>query len=292
MSDRQDIRHRLLEGMVDFHVHADPSLFSRYADDRTLAQEMSRAKMGGFVLKAHEGDSQARAWLLQKEFPNLLVRGGVVLNPPVGGLNPDAVETSLKLGGKVIWLPTMYSFGHHLSLGDKSGVMGLPRVPGAKLVPVLTPQGRPRSELMEIFDLIKQHQAVLETGHVSGVELFQTIKAAQEVGVERIVVTHVDYHVPNLSLSEQRDLGRRGVYLEKCYLTFFPGNGYGSPSFMAESIQEIGKERIVLGTDFGQLTKGSPVEGMKEFLALLLESGVSLADLTIMGNVNPRALLA
>lgn len=39
--------------------------------------------------------------------------GGLCLNHPVGGLNPDAVETSLKLGAKVIWLPTNTAENHY-----------------------------------------------------------------------------------------------------------------------------------------------------------------------------------
>lgn len=32
--------------------------------------------------------------------------GGITLNRQVGGINPYAVESALKLGGKVVWLPT------------------------------------------------------------------------------------------------------------------------------------------------------------------------------------------
>lgn len=37
--------------------------------------------------------------------------------PSVGGLNPDAVETSLKLGAKVIWLPTNTAENHYRKNG-------------------------------------------------------------------------------------------------------------------------------------------------------------------------------
>jgi hypothetical protein len=88
-----------LEGAIDLHVHAAPSLMPRYADDRELAREAAEAKMGGFALKAHEGDTTGRAYHLQQNFPELAIFGGFEVIPPVGGLNPAAVETSLRLGG-------------------------------------------------------------------------------------------------------------------------------------------------------------------------------------------------
>ena len=35
--------------------------------------------------------------------------GGITLNQFVGGLNPWAVETALKMGEKIVWLPTVHS---------------------------------------------------------------------------------------------------------------------------------------------------------------------------------------
>lgn len=40
------------------------------------------------------------------------VFGGIALNSQNGGLNPFAVDRSLKMGGKVIWFPTISSRAH------------------------------------------------------------------------------------------------------------------------------------------------------------------------------------
>ena len=59
------------------------------------------------MLKAHEGSTAERAALLGDG-----VFGGVVLNSPVGGANPDAVMVAARLGGRVVWLPTISSPAH------------------------------------------------------------------------------------------------------------------------------------------------------------------------------------
>jgi hypothetical protein len=288
LSDRDWERVR---GALDGHVHAAPSLAPRWGDDRELAQAARAAGMAGFVLKAHEGDSAARADLLRREFPGLGVLGGVVLNPPVGGLNPAAVETTLRLGGRVVWLPTMFARAHVEHVGDTSGIPGTGRVPGRDPVALVDETGRPVPALREILDLIRQYDAVLATGHVAGAELEAAVRAGREAGV-RIVVTHPEYHVPNLSAAAQRELAQAGVWLEKCYLTTFPGQGAGDLADMAARIAHIGPERLVLVTDFGQAPRGSPVEGLARFLKGLAEAGVPEAWIARMARDNPRELFA
>src|SRR3546814_17841203 len=40
------------------------------------------------------------------------VYGGIALNHTVGGLNPYAVELALRMGGRVVWFPTLASPAH------------------------------------------------------------------------------------------------------------------------------------------------------------------------------------
>jgi hypothetical protein len=278
-----------VRGALDGHVHAAPSLAPRWGDDRMLARAALAAGMAGFVLKAHEGDSAARADLLRREFSGLAVVGGVVLNPPVGGLNPAAVETTLRLGGRVVWLPTMFSRAHVEHVGDSSGIPGTGRVPGRDPVALLDERGRLVPQMADILALIRQYDAVLATGHVGGAELEAAVDAALKAGV-RVVVTHPEYHVPNLSAAAQRELAEAGVWLEKCYLTTFAGHGAGDVADMAARIRAIGPGRIVLVTDFGQAMRGSPVEGLAMFLRALAEAGVPEDWIRRMARDNPREL--
>ncbi|MFJ2116450.1 DUF6282 family protein, partial [Streptomyces sp. NPDC087850] len=93
--------------MTDLHVHASPSLLPRHGND---ADTVAAERQQGFrtvVLKAHEGSTVERAALAGEN-----VHGGIVLNSPVGGANPDAVEVAARLGGRVVWMPTVSSRTH------------------------------------------------------------------------------------------------------------------------------------------------------------------------------------
>ena len=96
-----------LDGAVDLHVHSYPCVFQRRVDDRQAAQAAQDAGMAAIVLKCHHESTVSRAYLIQQEFPDLKVFGGVVLNQFVGGINPGAAEVGLRLGAKEIWMPTI-----------------------------------------------------------------------------------------------------------------------------------------------------------------------------------------
>ena len=89
--------------MADLHVHAAPSLLPRHGDDAPDRRRAS-AQPGS----APSCSSRTRA--APSSAPPLAgagVYGGIVLNSPVGGANPDAVEVAARLGGRVVWMPTV-----------------------------------------------------------------------------------------------------------------------------------------------------------------------------------------
>src|SRR5487761_534860 len=98
---------RTVTWLVDLHVHSAPSLLPRHGDDRATAAAAERAGIELFVLKAHEGSTAERALLVGGG-----AVGGIVLNSPVGGANPEAVRVAAQLGARVVWLPTISSPAH------------------------------------------------------------------------------------------------------------------------------------------------------------------------------------
>lgn len=99
-------------GMVDLHVHASPSLLPRHGDDLATIQSENELGFDFVVLKAHEGSTAERAAIARKKLNNENIHGGLVLNSAVGGANPDAVEICARLGGRVIWMPTVSTATH------------------------------------------------------------------------------------------------------------------------------------------------------------------------------------
>ena len=50
-----------------------------------------------------------------QQVEGIKVFGGVVLDYHAGGLNPMAVEPAVKMGGKIVWLPTYHELGHEIA---------------------------------------------------------------------------------------------------------------------------------------------------------------------------------
>ena len=110
---------KLLQGAYDLHIHTAPDVVPRKCDDLELAQRLIACGMQGCAIKCHYADTSARAALLRKQFPQLDIVGGITLNRASGGLNPDAVERSAQMGGRLVWFPTLealaYQKFHHRS---------------------------------------------------------------------------------------------------------------------------------------------------------------------------------
>jgi hypothetical protein len=82
-------------GICEMHVHSAPSIFERPFDDIELAKQMREIGYRAVLIKCHHTVTAARAQLVRKMVPGIDIYGGVVLNYPVGGLNPLAVEAAI-----------------------------------------------------------------------------------------------------------------------------------------------------------------------------------------------------
>jgi len=283
--------HPLLEGAYDFHVHTAPSIFNRKQTDWELVEDAKSAKMGGFVLKSHESSTAERAFLIKEKEPSLDIFGGIVLNQHVGGLNPYAVETCLKMGGKVVWFPTL-SAGQHQQYFKKKNTKlfnGNPLL-SEKTVSI-GEDGRLIDEVEEIFRLIKEHDAVLATGHLSLQEQHCIVRGAKEAGVEKIVIQHADMGISKIPLEDQKYFASIGCIIEKCFLAISSDFHDLSVEEMAKTMDFIGHESCILVTDYGQPHHEAPVYAMNRFIEELVHHGVSESQVVRMTRDNPRTLL-
>lgn len=238
----------VMQGIIDMHIHAAPDVRARKLDDLELMEASVQRGVRAIVLKSHNVPTADRAYLVNRvaaeKYPDVKFTafGGLCLNRPVGGLNPDAVETSLKLGAKVIWLPTNTAENHYRKNG-KDPSKGV----------VVTRDGKAVDELQDIFALVKQYNAVLATGHIGAEECFPVVEAARAAGVEKIVITHPEFWVVGMTPEQQADIVRKyDVLLESVYAQ--PVNGsykINIPDNIA-AMKAIGPERFVISTDSGQ----------------------------------------
>lgn len=262
-----------VEGAIDLHCHPFPDLFPRLADDIDIAIAARNAGMKALVLKCHHENTVSRAYLVQRMVPNIRVFGGVVLNSYVGGINPAAVDAALRLGGKEVWMPTVDA-GYHAQLHGGTG--GYDAQKGGRSgegIWVTDRDGRLRPEVNEVLSLVAEHQAILGTCHLSPKEIVALVKAARAVGVEKIVVTHPFFKVPNLDLDTIEELGRLGAMPEFGYCTVSPAWHYATVERVAEAISRVGPSRCLLVSDTGQRHNPLPSEALRVFAQTLFERG-------------------
>ncbi len=281
-----------VEGATDLHCHPFPDLFPRLADDIDIAIAARDAGMKAILLKCHHENTVSRAYLVQRVVPGIRVYGGIVLNSYVGGLNPAAVEAALRLGGKEVWMPTVDA-GYHAQVHGSTG--GYENQGGgrqqAEGIWVTDGDGRLKDEVREILALIAERGAILGTCHLSPGEIVQLVAEARAAGVEKIVVTHPFFKVPNLTLAVIEELVRLGAMPEFGYCTISPAWHYATPEIVSEAISRVGASRCLLVSDTGQRHNPLPSEALRVFSQTLFEKGVSKEDVQTMIARNPADLL-
>lgn len=275
---------KLLSGSIDMHIHHSPDpRAQRRMDALQLALEAEKAGMKGIVLKSHDYPTAPVAYTVNQMVTETTVFGSITLNHEVGGLNPYAVEASAKMGAKIVWMPTLASANDvNRKGGDHKTGIALMSSDGALLPPVL-----------EILDIIKSHEVIVATGHVSVEESVALVKEAQKRKLPKIMVTHplskrVGAH---LTLEQQAEMVARGAVIEHCFLSTLPLHGRMDPLELVAAIQAVGAEHVVLSTDLGQSWNPAPAEAMRMAIATLIRCGITEQEIELMVKTNPARLL-
>ncbi|HET8583059.1 MAG TPA: DUF6282 family protein [Jatrophihabitans sp.] len=172
--------------MVDLHVHAAPSLLPRHGNDAETVTAERAVGFGTVVLKSHEGSTVERAAIAGGDQAG--VYGGIVLNSPVGGANPDAVQVAARLGGRVVWMPTVSAPNHRA--GANSPELSVHR--GFELGPVAVTDddGRLLPGWHDVLDVVVEHDLLLASGHLHARETVTLFGEARRRGAQRLMVNH------------------------------------------------------------------------------------------------------
>lgn len=242
--------------LVDLHAHAAPSLLPRHGADAATVAAQRALGFRTIVLKSHEGSTVERAAVAGPD-----VFGGVVLNSPVGGANPDAVEVAARLGGRVVWLPTVSSATHQR--GAANPELTVHKGFSLRRVEVVT-QGRVRPEWFEVFDTVAAHDLVLASGHLSADETVLVFTEARRRGVRRLLVNH-----PKMAFLGWHDgaataLRALDAHLELGILPDLLGApDHGSLTLLDEYPSEL----LVFGGDLGHAHHPPPAQAVPVWLA-------------------------
>ena len=315
----------LLRGAIDIHVHAGPHLFSspRRVDPFEAAIEARDAGMRAIVFMDVFEMSNGTAWLVNRQVDSFQTYGGLILNTVYGGMNPRAVKTALHFGDGAKFI----SFGAHSThyqASREGHVVDGRFVPLAERYPAfeeeelrrciaIPTEGTVGKELDAILSLTAERPDVyLNTGHVSVPEAVRLVELAQRYGIERVLVASSVTKIA--ALDELRRMASTGAFIEYTlaaytHTTPIPKTHYyvereyisidegmdeapsGGVRLVAEQIEALGAEHCILSSDFGVYTLPTPVEGMRSFIACMLDLGLDRAAIVRLVKTNPERLL-
>ena len=274
-----------IAGLMDTHVHSAPDVFGRSLDDEEVAILYKDRGLEALVLKNHVLPTADRAWFARKHVAGLKIFGGVVLNSPVGGINPDAVNWMWRMQGgfgRVVWFPTFDADNHVKHFKD-----------APEGIKVVGADGKALPAVRDVLKICATQKLVVQTGHLSPSEALAVIEAGREMGVERMVVTHAQFEVVNMTLEEMKKAASMGAKLELCAL----GTLMGPEAHMAwmrnwrrvkveetaAAVKEVGAQNFIFGTDLGQTGNPSPADGLQLFVTDLMGAGLNKDQIMTMG---------
>lgn len=289
----------VLEGAVDLHVHPSPSPMPRRIGTVEAARLAREAGFRAIVVKSHHHSTVTDVLALQDNgldrLDGIEVFGGVALNGAVGGINPMAVDLALKLGGRIVWFPTIASpkhIDHHAAHPN----LRFPRVtvhvrPEAP-IDVVDERGALRPEVYEILESIRDADAILASGHMAPDRITAVLEAAREVGVRRMLVNHPNF-VIEASLEEARRWVELGAVIEHSLCMYDERSTFHNwdVDTLVQWIEAVGPEHSVLGSDLGQMSNPLPSESFQTIVERLLDRGTPASDVRLMVRDNPARLL-
>ena len=320
-----ELSNELLRGAIDIHVHVGPHLFSspRRQDPIECALEARAAGMRAYGIVDVFEMSNGYTSIVNRHVDNFKVYGGLALNTVYGGMNPRAVKTALYYGDGAKYI----SFGTHSTYYQASKEGRL--VDGkfttlAELYPKFRKEElsrairipldeEPGEELDEILKLIADHPDVyLDTGHISAEEAMRLCDLKDKYGYQKIVISSSVVKVSSMKQLEymvkkggylEHSLGAYTAaqmiplthyYVEKEYATIDEGmdqpvtRGIG---VVADQVAAFGAENVLMVTDFGRYALSTPTEGLRQFISMMLDLGVSPEDVRTMVKTNQEKLL-
>jgi hypothetical protein len=288
----------LLEGAVDLHVHPAPSPMPRRMDGAEAARLAGEAGFAAIVVKSHHHSTVMEILALEQagvDHGDARLFGGIALNGQVGGINPHAVDLALKMGGRIVWFPTIASAKHiqhhreHPNLKfPKLSIHLQPEDP----IEVLGPDGTVLPEVIAVLESIKEHDAILASGHMAPEQITAVFEAAREVGVTRMLVNHPNF-VIEATYEQARHWAELGAFVEHSLCMYDEESSFHNWDLdtLVAWIEAVGPERSTLASDLGQMNNPLPTDSFRKIVGRLVERGMPDDTIRTMVARNPAELL-
>jgi len=280
-SDVQEFTRRIdavWRGSIDIHAHAAPDpIAARRHDALDLARACRDAGMRAIIFKSHEYPTVPAAHVINRVVEGFTVFGAISLDDEVGGLNPFALEASARMGAACVWMPTFCAAHWRRTRQNRQDG-----------IEILDEQGKLKPVVHELLEIVKQHDMILATGHLGPEEQRALVPEARRRDV-KTVITHAEITPVPVELA--KEFSGLGAYVEHAYIALTGGHGGHTRESVAAAIREAGPGQAILSTDLGQAFNPSPPEGLRVFIAAMLQQGFSDDEVARMVKGNPAQLL-
>ncbi len=279
----QHLTDPVLDGAIDLHAHFGPDSYPRQWDAFEVVALAQARGLRAIVLKNHFAETAGLAYLARKYgAEGIEVFGAVTLDTPTGGVNPQAVRYMVDVTGgwgRIVWMPT-HDSEHEVTYNKEQRPFVRVSRDGALL-----------PEVLEVLDLIAEHELTLATGHVTPEETLQILAAARERGITRMIVTHplLDPQFTFMSVPQLREAADLGAIIEITAGSLFR-EGPGRARVL-DAVRAIGPSSFFVGSDSGLVGTPNHTDALVLAAQVLRQNGVDEQSLDAMFKDNPARLL-
>jgi hypothetical protein len=286
---------RVLQGAIDPHCHSGPSPMPRRITHVEAARHAADAGFRAMIAKCHYHNTVFDLLAMEDQLAGIPIEvfGGVALNSQVGGLNPHAADLSFKMGGRIVWFPTISSTAHlcHSERDEAIRAHFVPRgVMESQEVDILGPDGDLLPEVGQILQIAKDADGIVSSGHMAPDRVLPMLELAHSMGLKKLVVSHPNYIIEADKNTDAQRMVELGAVMEHC-LGLFINEKHFPISDLVDWINAIGPEHTSIGSDLGQVGSPLPMDAYITICEQLLDSGISESALRTMVVDNPSRLL-
>jgi len=294
------MKPELLKGAIDNHIHCCPHINKRSTNIFEVVKKAEQLKMHAIGLMDNFSNTSGYASLVKKYLPKLRLKvfGGLIMEPPSGGVNYENAKISLNYsyfgndGAKFISFPTHHT--RHVAKLEKRKKDYIKNC-------FYVPNSGPTTETLKILNLIAKKNIVLNTGHLSAKETINLVSAANKIGVKKIIVPSNTFDLKTI-----KDLKKFKVKFEFSYffiskaanvpLTHVDGEKHiiqgTNQSLLKYLIKEADPKNVILSSDCGVSILPKPHIGFTKFIDQIIKLGFSKKEIEYMIKTNPKNLFS
>jgi hypothetical protein len=288
----------LMKGACDLHIHAGPDIVPRLQDVVEVARDARAAGMRALGFKDHNTNTADRCYVASQVVPGIELLGGIVLNKTVGGFYPETVEKAIRLGSRIIWMPSMdaaLTIEKVRVTHETPWLEGFVKKEDPKEGLSIFKDGKAGGEILPevkvILKLIAEADVILDTCHLGPEETLALVKEAKGIGVKKIIICHPNCSVNLMPIDVQKELAGLGALLSYAFLPCMPLFDGQKFQVVAGMIRAVGPENAIFFTDFGQFPNPTVVEGVRMFVSSLLAVGFKEDEVRAMASGNYSRIL-